>query len=362
MKNDINNCSFAGSPEERVSAFIAHWYEQWSIAEKEMGDDSDYEFDFDYWRSLISIVDDTHFINGSCSGSKNSYSSDAKHDVNIEKITECDAHEKGALVFTEVYKEASKSSTYYVYDLVIDTDKNWKIVRIYTMFHPPKTSIIKADKHAEILAMSVEDAPLMDREEHIDLNENILFQGDRSITLPHLGEGVVTLEKIGSLRTKSGIIGILDLGYDIYDFEPLERKIKPGEYPVETVTIHDRVAGIRVKLSDSELPVKWYAANTPSGNGVYGVDAGNLAILDVASLMVGKRIAKEKVFDEWCLSGKPELVSITDNNDCVISSSGFGDGAYPAYWGFDDRGEVVSLYIDFMILVKENEDGLYESI
>lgn len=109
------------------------------------------------------------------------------------------------------------------------------------------------------------------------------------------------------------------------------------------------------------MPIKWYAANTPSGNGVYGVDAGNLAIFDVSILMVASQITKERTFDEWCRNGKPQLVSITDNNDCVISSSGFGDGAYPAFWGGGNSGNVVSLYIDFMILVKENEHGLYES-
>ena len=55
-------------------------------------------------------------------------------------------------------------------------------------------------------------------------------------------------------------------------------------------------------------------------------------------------------------------MSITDNNDCVISISGCGDGASPADWGFEAKGEVVSLFIDFMILVEENEQGLYESI
>ena len=286
----------------------------------------------------------------------------ADYDPNTEKITECDIKGAVAQVFTEIYRQALKSSKYHVYELVCDAEKGWKITRIFTLFHSPKSSVIDADKHAEILAMSIADAPFIDREEHIDLNENTLFQKDRIIKIPHLDEGVARLEKIGDLRISSGIIGILDFGYDIYDFEPLQRKIKPGDYPVETVTIHNRVAGIRVKLNDSEQAVKWHAANTPGGNGVYGVDAGNLAIFDFTNLMGLNRIEKEKIFDEWCMSGKPQLVSMTGTNDCVISTSGFGDGAYPAYWGVDEKDEVVSLYVDFMILVKENENGLYESI
>lgn len=365
MKNIFNlfkkENSFSGpvdSPEDRVKAFISHWHEQWSKARKKMGKD----VDFDYWGHQISQVDDAHFITGRSSGSRNSFGSQADYDPKTEKITECEIDGEIAQVFTELYEEALKSSKYHVYELVRDVESGWKITEIFTLFHPPKSSVIDVDKHVEILAMSTEDAPFMDREEHIDLNENTLFQKVRNIKPLHLDEGEARLERIGSLRISSGVIGILDFGYDIYDFEPLHRKVKPGEYPVETVTIHDRVAGIRVKFTDSEEPIKWHAANTPSGNGVYGVDAGNLAIFDVSKLMGLNRIGKEKIFNEWCISGKPALVSMAGTNDCVISTSGFGDGAYPAYWGVNNQDEVISLYIDFMILVKENESGLYESI
>lgn len=53
--------------------------------------------------------------------------------------------------------------------------------------------------------------------------------------------------------------------------------------------------------------------------------------------------------------GKTELLSMTGQDDCVICTSGFGDGAYPAFWGVNEQDEVVSLYIDFMILVQETE-------
>lgn len=365
MKNIINlfkkNNSYSDSfdtPEDRVKAFISHWHEQWSKARKKMGKD----VDFEYWGNQISVVDETHFIAGRSSGSRNSFGSQADYDPKTEEIRDCEIDVEIALVFTEIYQEATKSSKYHVYELVRDAETGWKITEIFTLFHPPKSPVIDVDKHKEILDMSVEDAPFIDREEHIDLNENTLFQKDRNVEVSHLDAGVARLEQIGSLIISSGVIGILDFGYDIYDFEPLQRKVNPGEYPVETVTIHDRVAGIRVKFNDSEKSIKWHAANTPSGNGVYGVDAGNLAIFDVNNLMGLNRIEKEKIFNEWCMSGKPGLVSMSGTNDCVISTSGFGDGAYPAYWGVNQKDDVVSLYIDFMILVKENENGIFESI
>lgn len=346
------------SPEGRVKAFICHWYEQWSKAQRKMGKD----VDFDYWGNQISEVDEAHFVVGRSSGSRNSFGSEADYDPMFEKITECDIRGDFAQVLTEIYEETLKSSKYHVYELKCDIEKGWKIEKIFTLFHPPRNPVIDTDKHAGILAMSRPDAPFMGREDHLDLNENILFQVDRNIKTPHLDEGLARLERIGKLSVTSGVLGILDLGYDMYDFEPLQRRVEPGNYPVEAVTIHNQVAGIRVRFSESEASVRWYAANTPSGNGVYGVDAGNLAIFDVSNLMSLSRIEKEKIFNEWCLSGKPELVSMTGKEDCVISTSGFGDGAYPAFWGVNDRDELVSLYIDFMILVKETENGLYESV
>lgn len=78
MKNIINlfkkKSSYGDSvdsPEERVAAYIYHWHEQWSKAQRKM----DNEVDFDYWGKLISEVDDAHFVAGSSSGSGNSFGS-----------------------------------------------------------------------------------------------------------------------------------------------------------------------------------------------------------------------------------------------------------------------------------------------
>jgi len=348
----------ANSPEERVNTFISHWHEQWSTAQKKMGID----VDFDYWGNLVAQVDDAHFVDGSSSGSRNSFGSKADYDPDIEKITQCDIRGKSAEVYSEIYDEVLKSSNYHVYDLECSRDGNWLISGIFTLFHPPKSPVVDSDKHSEILGMSDLNSPFINGEEKLKLNENILFQKDRKINIPNLDESFSKLHKIGKLQVSSGVLGILDFGSDIYDFEPLQRKVNPGEYSVETVTTHDRVAGIRVRFSEDEQPVKWYAANTSSGNGVYGVDAGNLAIFDVSNLLGISRIEKEKIFSKWCLSGQPQLISMSGQNDCVITSSGHGDGAYPAFWGVNEKDQVVSLYIDFMIIVQETEKGTYVSV
>jgi hypothetical protein len=36
--------------------------------------------------------------------------------------------------------------------------------------------------------------------------------------------------------------------------------------------------------------------------------------------------------------------------------SGYGDGSYPSYWGLDKNGEVLSLVIDFLVLLVPEYD------
>ncbi len=348
----------AHSPQQRVNAFILHWHKQWSTAQRKMGKD----VDFEYWWSLVSEVDRDHFVGGRGSDSKGSFGSDPEFDPKCEKITECDVKGNYAQIFTEKQDGAIGFTDYHVYELLKGQDGNWLISSVFTLLYPPKDSVIDRDKHANLLALSTHTLDFVDCQPNLDLNENTLFQNNRSVVIPSFAEGATEVMEIGRLKINSGVIGIMDFGYDVYEFEPLHRKVEPGDYSVEVVKIHERVAGIKVRLSEKEIAVKWYAANTPSGNGVYGVDAANLAIFDVQSFLGLSRIDKEKLFSEWCLSGQAKLVSMVEHNDCVISPSGFGDGAYPAFWGVNENQQIVSLYIDFMILVKESKDGVYVSV
>ncbi|MFT0213428.1 DUF4241 domain-containing protein [Pseudomonas sp. F1_0610] len=350
------------TPEQRVNAYITHWYKQWSKVQDEMGDN----VDFDYWGALIAEVDDLHFVEGSDSGTSRSFGFKADFDPHLAKITECEIQGESAQVFTETYDETLKTTDYHVWELTFNAEQGWRISTILELLRPPKSLAINPKEHVSILAMSHPDAPFLAREDHIDLNENTLFQNDRKINIPNMlsaqSKGLTVLKELGRLQVATGVLGILDFAYDIYNFQPLHRKVKAGNYPVQAVMIYNRVAGVRIRFNPQEQPVKWYAANTAKGNGVYGVDAGNLAIFDVNSLLKLRCLQKEQIFTDWCNLAQPQLVSLAVTNDCLITPSGFGDGAYPAFWGVNAKDEIVSLYIDFMILVEENKDGLYQSI
>ena len=49
------------------------------------------------------------------------------------------------------------------------------------------------------------------------------------------------------------------------------------------------------------------------------------------------------------------LVTLEENTglNCVIFSSGIGDGFYASYWGFDEAGQAACLMTDFGLLLGE---------
>ena len=42
-------------------------------------------------------------------------------------------------------------------------------------------------------------------------------------------------------------------------------------------------------------------------------------------------------------------------NDFAAFSSGYGDGAYPSYFGFDEDGKPCVLVTDFLVLEEQKE-------
>ena len=347
----------AGSPEERVKAFIAHYQEQWSKAQKKMGS----RVDFKYWQSLIAPVDDTHFVSGRSSGQGSSFSSSAPYDPESTIVTDCETRGERARVFAE-HETTSVRPRYYVFYLEHGDDENWLISNMLELLYPPNSLFIDPDRNTGVLAMSSPTAPLTEIQDKLKLDENVLFQGDRTVDVPQLGAKHAKLQDVGTLKVQSGVLGMFDFGYNMYEFEPLHRGIEPGEYPVQVLWIENRVVGLRVRFNEDRAAMKWYAAKTPEGTGIYGVDAGNLAIMDVGGLLELTHLEKEILYETWIRTCQPALLSMKTDNDCVITPSGFGDGAYPAFWGVDASDEVVSLFIDFMVLVEEDDEGFMVSI
>jgi hypothetical protein len=149
-------------------------------------------------------------------------------------------------------------------------------------------------------------------------------------------------------------------------------RFKPGEGKKEG---DQRVAFARLRLSDKPA-VRWEPAlfegtdpkkRKPGAADEYGVDAGIGAFADKASRKELDRLTKElnDKWDEDWVFGKGKLLSVMDRvyrstrswarvkigrAEMVLFSSGWGDGRYPSYWGYDADGKLAALLTDFKVV------------
>lgn len=165
------------------------------------------------------------------------------------------------------------------------------------------------------------------------------------------------VSSVGTLVTSSGVLSVLDFGYDNDDARPLARSVAPGAYPVDRVTGFGRNAAVRVRFSDHD-PVAWHPAAIPGSGHVFGVDAGSACIVDYVAYASMTKRAKAARYAQFVAAPRPAAVEVSlDAGDTgIVVDSGYGDGSYPVYWGVDADGEVAQLVVDFMLLVDEDED------
>jgi len=181
---------------------------------------------------------------------------------------------------------------------------------------------------------------------------------------------------LGSLHIASGKIVACDPL--IPHTEPFERTISPGTYPVVVWWNDDEtcIAAAKLKLAEAR-PIRWEMA-VKHGQKVeelqegyifgYPVDTGLGCFADVEAIkklneledQMSRELGDDFISlydnlidellteneDEWCIvnvSKDPEM-------NVIIFRSGFGDGFYASYWGFDEKGSIVSLVTDFHTL------------
>ncbi len=202
-------------------------------------------------------------------------------------------------------------------------------------------------------------------------------------------EGKYELINIGDIHLKTGRIEIGDpLCYMNSEFScTLEETVEPGDYPVSISVITHPVFGYKflgAKLDiNGKTPVRYELAmpqgytiedkDQPGVFAMFGVDTGLACFCDksvsvaysqflknwhkenpeknhyddyFAAIMAdyAKRFPDFQREDgdylDWSLPG-------TDDN-LIMFSSGFGDGAYSGYWGYDEAGEKACLVVCFI--------------
>lgn len=125
----------------------------------------------------------------------------------------------------------------------------------------------------------------------------------------------------------------------------------------------------------SPLPAKpWKMALTsrqmdpatlgPSEHFGYVVDAGTGSFMDpAAGKLFDARNSRDDDFHRQVSRGllTADWINLrpdpTREENIICFSSGFGDGSYPSFFGFDANGQVCQLVTDFGLIYEEPEDA-----
>jgi hypothetical protein len=177
------------------------------------------------------------------------------------------------------------------------------------------------------------------------------------------------VHSMGDLKVTDGKIIACDPF--MYNEEvPFEATFPIGAFPVQLaiakIKSDERVAMARINFNEAATPVTWEMAVMPEQDlanlkkgEIYGypVDAGTGAFMDAAA---------GKVFEEYCdnediddVTEEMEktykntwswLLKEMDGHAVALFSSGWGDGFYASYIGYDADGKICRLVTDFVVM------------
>lgn len=182
----------------------------------------------------------------------------------------------------------------------------------------------------------------------------------------------ITKESIGDLVLPTGkIVGCDPLS--LVDTVAFEKTVTAGKYPVDIFVLEidtdKRVAFAKITFTD-EMPDDFEMALIEGEDLAevekdeffgYGIDSGTGAFTDHATAKALNDLlgededsyeALENTLDEnYVDTYSSANVSIPNSdNNIVAFSSGYGDGAYPSYFGLTKSGDITCLITDFLCI------------
>ncbi len=184
------------------------------------------------------------------------------------------------------------------------------------------------------------------------------------------------VSNIADLVIASGHVVVADAFVGL-DQPPMSEPVPNGSFPVRLAVLQGslgrgRIAFARVDFADAPV-VRWEAAvpadmkrDAENPDGVWGfdVDTGIAAFFDPEAGATASRMFQEdekllegalsdgqlRGFKERGATGAFRLALAAGPGNIVAFDSGWGDGTYSAYFGYDRSGAIVSLITDFDIL------------
>jgi hypothetical protein len=218
-----------------------------------------------------------------------------------------------------------------------------------------------------------------------DSDLNALLQNGYSFqyNMPQYGPQtvVISTHKVGELALTSGRLLACDLLIVPDDRYSFKKTLSPGRYPVilSIANFHPtgetRIACAMIQISESS-PVIWEIAaiddpnpNKTTNGIMYGVDSGTGSFMDIeVSEVLAPLVWQESddldEFERFCSRVLAVMdansmgkygnaswadVKIVDGSDLnvIVFSSGWGDGGYSSFWGYDESGNLAALVTDF---------------
>jgi hypothetical protein len=317
----------SAAARERVEAFIEDYYRAWERA-GHLGST------FDAWNAELARLASTHMVDDDAFPlGEGALASPASHDPEHEKVFSVSVAGDGALVRSRMSHNAG---IFYSYRLT-RVGVQWRIERTVMTFDPPTAPVMDAQAHAAML----------DR-----VPEGTALQGHPTRTrrdLEDLFAPPFTVEELPPITT-SGVMAVHDFGWVAYDLAPLAQRVPPGTYPV---VVSHRADGtnvaLRVTFAD-EQATKWVDAERVGSNNVVSVDAGNVVVLDFATMPTCRNDWMDELYQDHVMATDGDVFSIAGGpDDAVMVQAGYGDGGYPVYWGVADDGTITDLVVDFLV-------------
>ena len=210
---------------------------------------------------------------------------------------------------------------------------------------------------------------------------------DAHFTEKVIGNREVDVLDIGAVHFPSGTIFACDPLVELEDTPPFIQTIPAGTYPVKICVVPsekygDRYACVKVEVS-REKPVRYELGMTGKEDldeeldedeyFGFGVDAGMGCVADIQTQAAfktywAKRLEEDPDIDpyndlfcdlleenakacpKYQLSHGDWLNWTVPDTDCnlPIFASGWGDGYYPVYFGYDAKGKVCAVYVRFI--------------
>lgn len=336
----------------RVEAFVADFHERWQRSGRQP-DIGVFDFAaFQVWEGELAELASAHGVPGFRTGQEGALSSHPAHDPAGEQITDVEV-DGGTATVRSVIQTAGNTTYYYKYGL-LRGEEGWRISQVWTFLEPPGAPLVEPGLADALMLAPTTDTRLPDLPAHLELNVPGLFTlGRVAATLD--GPGQIEVHRLGELTCASGVLTVLDFGFVDARFLPLRRRVPPGTYPIEVSVVSGVTAAVRLLLSERQA-ISWHPAEFTDGSRVVGVDAGNVALLDAGSLVECQAQRVAELFQEHApqLMGTPgTMFGLTSEAvDAAMVSSGYGDGAYPCYWGMADDGGLTSIVVDFRVLAE----------